>query len=147
MVRVGGFAAQQEIIEGFGIWVGRKFLAVRCGQLLLGKRFNLTLNSAAVPKDPRNYTVLGTSVPRLDIPTKTTGQFVYVQHVRLPGMLHGKVLRATAFEAKLASLDAAKVSTGVLRFVECTRCDAVFPFTADEIYVADGSTTALAACG
>jgi|HubBroStandDraft_6_1064221.scaffolds.fasta_scaffold445348_1 hypothetical protein len=46
-----------------------------------------------------------------------------------------------------ASLDAAKVSTGVLRFVECTRCDAVFPFTADEIYVADGSTTALAACG
>ena len=54
------------------------------GQLLQGKRFNLTLNSRTVPKDPRSYTILGTSVPRIDIPAKATGQFQYVQHVRLP---------------------------------------------------------------
>jgi nicotinate dehydrogenase subunit B len=80
------------------------------GQLLQGKRFNLALNSAAVPKDPRNYTVLGTSVPRLDIPTKTTGQFVYVQHVRLPGMLHGKVVRAPVVGATVVSVDQSSVA-------------------------------------
>jgi hypothetical protein len=43
-------------------------------------------------------------------------------------------------------LDAANPSTGPLRFVECPCCDAVYPFAVEEIYVADGSTVALAAC-
>jgi nicotinate dehydrogenase subunit B len=63
---------------------------VSYGQLLQGKRFNLTLNTRTVPKDPRQYTVLGTSVPRIDLPAKATGQFQYIQHVRLTGMLHGQ---------------------------------------------------------
>src|ERR1700676_1559024 len=66
---------------------------VSYGQLLQGQRFNLTLNSRTVPKDPSQYTVLGTSVPRIDLAAKATGQFQYVQHVRLPGMAHGKVVR------------------------------------------------------
>jgi hypothetical protein len=45
-----------------------------------------------------------------------------------------------------APLDAANVSTGVLKFVECPRCDAVYPIALDEIYVANGPKTALAAC-
>ena len=59
------------------------------GRLIAGRQFSLTVNSRAVPKSPSQYTVLGTSVPRDDIPMKVTGQFQYVQHVRLPGMLHG----------------------------------------------------------
>jgi hypothetical protein len=43
-------------------------------------------------------------------------------------------------------LDATKTSTGVFKFVECSRCDAVYPFTTDELYVADGSNADLAAC-
>ena len=42
-------------------------------------------NARTVPKDPQNYTVLGTSVPRIDLPAKATGQFQYVQHVRAAG--------------------------------------------------------------
>ena len=82
---------------------------VSYGQLLQGKRFNLTLNSTTVPKDPRNYTVLGTSVPRIDLPRKATGQFQYVQHVRLPGMLHGKVVRPPAVGAKVVSVNKSSV--------------------------------------
>jgi nicotinate dehydrogenase subunit B len=82
---------------------------VSYGQLLQGKRFNLTLNSTTVPKDPRNYTVLGTSVPRIDLPRKATGQFQYVQHVRLPGMLHGKVVRPPVVGAKVVSVDKSSV--------------------------------------
>ena len=45
-----------------------------------------------------------------------------------------------------APLDAASVSTGVFKFIECRRCDAVYPFAVDEIYVADDSHGAHAAC-
>src|SRR5262249_8197283 len=69
---------------------------VTYGQLIGGKQLNLTLNRGAIPKDSRQYTVLGTSLPRYDIPAKVTGQYQYVQHVRLPGMLHGKVVRPPA---------------------------------------------------
>jgi nicotinate dehydrogenase subunit B len=101
-VPVSQLTAQNGVFTVIG---GNASNSVSYGQLLQGKRFNLTLNPTTVPKDPRNYTVLGTSVPRLDIPTKTTGQFVYVQHVRLPGMLHGKVVRPPVVGATVVSVD------------------------------------------
>jgi len=75
------------------------------GKLVYGRRFNLTLNSKAVPKDPKTWTVLGTSVPRVDIPAKATGSFQYVQNVRVPGMLHGKVVRPQPMGAHYVSHD------------------------------------------
>jgi nicotinate dehydrogenase subunit B len=83
---------------------------VSYGQLLQGKRFDLTLNASTVPKDPRNYTVLGTSVPRIDLPPKPTGQFQYVQHVRLAGMLHGKVVRPPVVGATVVNVDEGSVA-------------------------------------
>jgi CO/xanthine dehydrogenase Mo-binding subunit len=75
------------------------------GQLLQGRPFDLALNRQAVPKDPATYTVLGTSVPRIDIPSKATGQFQYVQHVRLAGMLHGRVVRPPSVGAMVMNVD------------------------------------------
>ena len=83
---------------------------VSYGQLVQGKRFNLTLNSKAVPKPPSEYTVLGTGVQRVDIPAKVTGAFRYVQNVRLPGMLHGKVVRPPAVGAHVTSVDKSSVA-------------------------------------
>ena len=79
------------------------------GQLIGGNQFNLTLNTKAVPIDPSQYTVLGTSVPRYDIPAKVTGQYQYVQHVRVPGMRHGKVVRPPAVGAHVVSVDDSSV--------------------------------------
>jgi CO/xanthine dehydrogenase Mo-binding subunit len=79
--------------------------SVSYGQLLFGQRFNLTSNTKAAPKDPSQYAILGTSVPRVDLPAKATGQFPYVQHVRLPGMLHGKVVRPPTVGATVANVD------------------------------------------
>jgi nicotinate dehydrogenase subunit B len=79
------------------------------GKLIGGKRFNLTVSSRAVPKDATQYTILGTSVPRDDIPLKVTGEFQYVQHVRVPGMLHGRVVRPPAVGAKVVSVDESSV--------------------------------------
>ena len=78
---------------------------VSYGQLILGKRFNLALNPTAVPKDPAKWRVLGKSVPRADIPGKAKGTFPYVHKVRVPGMLHGKVVRPPAIGAHVQSID------------------------------------------
>lgn len=46
----------------------------------------------AIPKDRDTYRIVGTRVPRRDIADKVRGTHEYVQHVRLPGMLHGRVV-------------------------------------------------------
>ena len=46
------------------------------------------------PQKPANrYKLVGTSVPRVDIPEKASGKYVYMQHVRVPDMLHGRIVR------------------------------------------------------
>jgi len=75
------------------------------GQLIGGQQFNLMVNPQAVPKDPSQYTVLGTPVPRYEIPAKMFGTFTYVQQVRVPGMKHGKVVRPPWVGATVIDLD------------------------------------------
>jgi len=84
--------------------------SVSYGKLIGGKKFSLATNAKATPVDPKNYTVLGTSVPRYDIPQKTTGEYIYVQNVRLPGMLHGKVVRPPFIDAQVVSVNNASVA-------------------------------------
>ena len=46
----------------------------------------------AIPKPRDDYRIVGTRVPRPDIVDKVRGTFQYVQQVRVPGMLHGRVV-------------------------------------------------------
>ena len=41
-------------------------------------------------KPMSQYTLVGTRVPRIDIPAIVTGSEVYIQNIRVPGMLHGR---------------------------------------------------------
>ena len=70
-------------------------------------------------KDPKTFTLVGTSIPRLDIPDKITGKFTFMHDVRVPGMLHGRVVRPPAIGAQLQSVDDASVQgiPGVVRVV------------------------------
>ncbi|MBD9578183.1 xanthine dehydrogenase family protein molybdopterin-binding subunit [Pseudomonas sp. PDM23] len=63
------------------------------GELLQGQRFELKIDASAPLKAHSEYRVVGHSVPRLDIPAKVTGGLTYVHDMRLPGMLHGRVVR------------------------------------------------------
>jgi CO/xanthine dehydrogenase Mo-binding subunit len=80
-------------------------------QLIGGKSFSIKLDpKQPVPtKDPKTFKLVGTSVPRVDIPGKATGTFTYMQDFRVPGMLHGRVVRPPAMQAKLESVDEASI--------------------------------------
>ena len=45
------------------------------------------------------------SVPRLEGVQKVTGAIEYIHHLRLPGMLYGKIVRSTVAHARLVSID------------------------------------------
>ncbi len=91
----------------FSVTGGDPTYTVSYGQLVQGQRFNLPVNAKAVPNDPSTWKVLGKSVPRVDIPAKAKGVFQYVHKVRIPGMLHGKVVRPPSLGAHLQSNPAA----------------------------------------
>ncbi len=61
--------------------------------LLQGRQVHLTLDEATPVKPPESYRVVGQGAPRVDIPAKATGALVFVQDMRVPGMLHGRVVR------------------------------------------------------
>jgi len=67
-------------------------------------------------RDPARYRLIGKSLQRLDIPAKLAGGAAYVQDLRLPGMLHARVVRPPRPGARLATagLDAALAATGQL---------------------------------
>ena len=79
------------------------------GELIGGKTFSLKVDKQAPPKDPATYKIVGQPVPRFDIPGKMTGQFTYMQDFKLPGMLHGRVVRPPAIGATLLSVDESSV--------------------------------------
>ncbi len=63
------------------------------GALVDGRHEVLQLDESTPTKPPGEYTVVGTSVPRVDIPAKVRGDLIYVHDMRVPGMLHGRVVR------------------------------------------------------
>jgi CO/xanthine dehydrogenase Mo-binding subunit len=61
--------------------------------------------AGATPKAPAARRVIGTRVPRLDLPNKILGKPAYVQDLTLPGMTHGRVVRSPIQSARLVSVD------------------------------------------
>ncbi|MGH9253614.1 MAG: molybdopterin cofactor-binding domain-containing protein [Vicinamibacterales bacterium] len=93
--------------------------SVTYGALVGGQKFNIQLNRAARRKPASEWTVLGKPVPRLDFPAIVTGRFEYAHNVRVPGMLHGRVVRPPAHGATLTSVDERSVQNlpGVVKVV------------------------------
>jgi len=84
--------------------------SVTYGQLVGDKLFNIPFTGSAPVKSASAYKVVGSSVRRNDAPDKVRGTYIYMQHVRLPGMLHGRVVRprgqgAYGSGAKVLSVD------------------------------------------
>ncbi len=102
-----------------GVIAAKDGRSVAYGALIGGKHFDLKLDPKAPTKNPDAYTIVGKSVARLDIPAKCTGDFTYMQDYRVPGMLHGRVVRPPALGATLKSVDEGSIKgiPGVVKVV------------------------------
>jgi nicotinate dehydrogenase subunit B len=82
---------------------------VTYGELASGLSLRREASAKIPPKSPARHMIVGRSVPRRDIPAKVTGGAAYVQDIRLPGMVHGRVVRPPRYGAKLDDVDDATV--------------------------------------
>jgi CO/xanthine dehydrogenase Mo-binding subunit len=84
---------------------GNASQSVSYADLIGGKLFNIPQTGKAVPKPYTAYKIVGTSVPRFDIPDKVFGNFTYTQDVKLPGMVHARVVRPPTLDSTLVKVD------------------------------------------
>jgi nicotinate dehydrogenase subunit B len=92
-VPVGGLTLSNGTISGGG-------KSVTYAQLIGDKKFNISLGTSKITNFG-DYKIVGTSVPRVDIPAKVTGQFEYTQDVKVPGMVHARVVRPPTLDSNL----------------------------------------------
>jgi CO/xanthine dehydrogenase Mo-binding subunit len=91
---------------------------VSYAQLIGGKPFNVKITAEGtaaelklaqnVPaKHIKEYSTVGTTVPRFDLPPKLTGEAIYIHDVRILGMLHGRVVSPPIINTDPLSIDEA----------------------------------------
>lgn len=83
----------EDIVVEDGLVRGKDNRSISYGELIAGETIQLELADDVHVKPAGAYTIVGQSVPRVDLPAKATGELVYVHDMRVPGMLHGRVVR------------------------------------------------------
>jgi nicotinate dehydrogenase subunit B len=89
------------------------------GELVAGDMLHVQAQPKSKLKDPATYSIMGQPVPRVDIPAKVTGGAAYIQDMRLPGMVHARVVRPPSYGVELVAPDSASVENlpGVVKVV------------------------------
>jgi CO/xanthine dehydrogenase Mo-binding subunit len=107
--RLGVPVAQLTAIDGAVHPTADPAKRVTYAELVSGRKFNVKVDAQAKRKPPAAWTVLGKPVKRVDMTAMATGVFEYVHNVRVPGMLHGAVVRPPTVDATLAGVDESSV--------------------------------------
>ena len=89
------------------------------GDLVADNMLHVQAQPTSKLKDPTTFTLVGKSVPRVDIPAKVTGGVAYVQDLRLTGMVHARMVRPPSYGAQLTDCDTVIIEgmPGVLKVV------------------------------
>jgi len=129
--RLGASAEKLTVTDGVVSIIGSPSKKISYGKLIGGKRFNVTITATGTgwdmkvapevkAKDPKEYKIVGTSMSRIELPPKLTGEFTYTQDVRVPGMLHGRVVRPPTVTSKPSGIDESSVKNipGVVKVVQ-----------------------------
>ena len=82
---------------------------VTYGDLVAGRTLSVQLDPTAKRREEHAWAVLGKPARRLDMAAMATGTFEFVHNVRVPGMLHGAVVRPPSVGATLAGVDESSV--------------------------------------
>ena len=95
-------------------------LRLTFGEAVSGVNLHRNAQPGVPTKDPSTYKVIGQSFHRVDIPGKVTGAPRYVQDMKLPGMVHARVVRPPSYGATLKPVDVTSVRSmpGVIAVVQ-----------------------------
>ena len=79
--------------------------SVTYAELMGGKPFNLQVTNKVPLKSADDYRIVGQSTPREDLPRKAAGQSSFIHDLKIPGMLHARLVRPPNPASKLISVD------------------------------------------
>jgi nicotinate dehydrogenase subunit B len=114
--RLGVPDSKLDVTNGVVSVIGDPTKRLTYGQLIGGKKFNTRITATGTgwdmkvapevkAKDPKDYKIIGQPVKRFEIPAKVTGEHTYIHDVRVPGMLHGRVVRPPVINTEPLSVD------------------------------------------
>ena len=91
--RLGVDSDRLTVTRGVVTVEGDAARSVTYGELVGDTLFNLHFTGEAPVKAPSDYRLVARPLARRDIPLKASGDYTYMQHQRLDGMLHGRIVR------------------------------------------------------
>ena len=102
-----------------GAVIGPNEARITYAELVSSNLLHVEAQPTSKLKDPSFFKVMDKSLQRVDIPAKVTGAAAYVQDMRLPGMLHARVVRPPSYGARLVQLDVSNIEkmTGVVKVI------------------------------
>ncbi len=103
--RLGTPVEELEVHDGVIAVRGQPERQVSYGELQGGRPFGRSVSGTAPTKRPQEYQVVGTDARRVDLPGKFTGRPSFVHDLRLPGMVHGRVVRSRSDGARVVAVD------------------------------------------
>jgi nicotinate dehydrogenase subunit B len=119
--KLGVAADQLTVTEGVVHATGDATKKISYAQLIGGQFFNVHLDwngkygnplyapGKAQPKDPKTYTIVGQPIPREDIAPKVFAQTDFVADIKVPGMVHGRMIRPPVAGAVPAQVDESSI--------------------------------------
>ena len=113
--KLGVAADRLEVADGVIMESGNPSVRVSYAELAQGRKLERYLEIKPVPEDFTKYTLVGKPLKHSDAYDKVTGRAKYTGDLKLPGMLHARILRPPSHGAKLVSADlsAAEAMEGV----------------------------------
>ena len=143
-------AAEQWNVEGDSIVVADGRVSHRktdqsldFGQLTKGQKLMKTIGEDVLTTPAERWQIAGRSVPKVNAREVVTGRHHYSSDIQRDGMLHGKVLRPSAFSSSLISLDIRKAET--MTGVTIVREDDFIGLVAPNEHLADRAIEAIEA--
>ena len=79
--------------------------SITYAELVHGQKLSKVIADDPELTPAKDWKIAGTSAPKTNGRDFVTGAHEYTSDIKLPGMLHGKIVRPTAFHAKLISCD------------------------------------------
>ena len=119
--KLGAPASNLVVTDGVVTVEGNAAKHVTYGQLIGGQYFNakldwnkqfgnpLEIKPTSPLKSPDQYKIVGKGFPRRDVAPKVFARFDYVTDIKVPGMVHGRMIRPSVAGATPVTIDEASI--------------------------------------